>query len=1100
MCQKRVAAGVLAFVVAPMTAAFGQIGEPTAPGDPAAKIAEGSAAYFASLAVVGPDDPYLTPGAQDSVRMLPELREALAETAKQLRKALSDDTLKLRIDKAYAAAASDTAAGATVHAEGRAADVALDPAPATWPPEVLSTVAAAGLFQSVSLIGEEAAPDGFHVAINQPLSPLLLGGLAKAELEDVSPEVRVAWRGVTDYAESKSVDEIRRTYPGTSAAAAAVAARYHFLSKETTERLDALNDAGDAAASNAARDQLAVHVPALFDFVEDVPDSTATLAAVADLIRCLAALQDREGFIVFMDRFPALPDALVAKAYAQQLHCAEVLALDDETGGGDPAAFAELDLKALDGFLRVEYDAPQWGTVANIAVLTAIDQEGRLKKKLATIQAQEDQAGALLGRALQMLVTLDDLAFEDVGPAGAEDAPTAVAYRDPEQAQFLVHKVKRIEAVLAACYPNSEAFRTYYGLSLQLKANRHLGQISKGIDQLRHQLAEEHTETQAALKDGFAGVKAVLNERFAELRADNRIISEQLAQLGRGVAVLHDDLQGVNQRLDVANRQLGTAVEHLRAIYDQEVQANEQLQGVTNVLKDIRHEVKQNTSHLADISRTQQEVVASIQRVEGQLLETNEQLAGISDDLEEINDRLDDQDHMTGLGMITGMAWGNSAVGNKAQKYLDDRGRALSSGYNKVKSSVFGFFMDRELVPYDYRLSANLSLNLKTLQVYGECDIPAVATVNLKQLLQQGDLGAVDPDLKSSIGATFGVRAAVEDHYDALRAEAEEEHAALCYISSRRFVDRLSVEALGADVVKGVVTAGASVKSSAADLADVLEQELNEVVLFFESALGSADAEAVLAAIETIAEQRDASDDITAGQSLIEVRWRPVLYSYSFEQRGLSFLKSKHLRALGIEIPDAAIPSGRTVRSHHGGFIIIVRQPQRSLDDVLGQLTSMGAGDRGAAALEANRAVLASVSSSAGRNVAAVISAVSGATAEWSPENVAGIGDKLATSIGLAGDMSLLKQTLADLKAAGRLTSSRVDLKGTPVADGIETFFKKHFAFGNEKDARVEELYLDLATYRVEARVAIRSRHSWGTVGEALSELPGLDSLLADIF
>lgn len=315
-----------------------------------------------------------------------------------------------------------------------------------------------------------------------------------------------------------------------------------------------------------------------------------------------------------------------------------------------------------------------------------------------------------------------------------------------------------------------------------------------------------------------------------------------------------------------------------------------------------------------------------------------------------------------------------------------------------------------------------------------------------------GEAVAPDVDFLRVIKDAGIVDAARHDDYNAYLSAAMAQGGESVYVSSRRFADNVSMEAVADDVVLAVLSGGQSVTGSTKALAEVFLLEWADLVSWLQG-LGTEDAVAVATTIMSDVLQTVTGRESGANHAALQVG--QVQYTYTVAPKEYAESIMRPLRLIGGKVPRQA----RVSVAHPVFTVTVEPRTAQTATEVAQQLRFRLA--NGPSLDVATALPDLSALGPLGAEVAAASTAVAEA---WIRQV---LSDALADGL---GDL--------DEYHKGRLV---FDLSSAPVARQFEERLQAS-AIGNGGRASVRRLVLDGSALTIQLDAALVHRHSLGTL------------------
>jgi hypothetical protein len=503
-------------------------------------------------------------GEMESRRMLEELRAKLDKLSSEVQ-AISQGS-KLRVLRAWVNPKGTLSPDDALHAEGRALDLRLEdgdggPLDALLPQlggkaHDLGFDWVAHKEATTNDAGEVIYPVHIHVSIKLPVNrDLVSGHIALQSPATIIDQAKDHLGKLVDLTDSRILDEFITKYRETDSGRAAMAVRYKLLRDKGKAFFDAVGEntiqdlpEGDRSARRTQCIQLANEYNS---FISVHQGTNGAYVAAIELLQLRRVLNEPQGYLDFIGRYPTLPETQLAIDSLYQVEAESVLAADPGKS-----------LEACDEFLQSYPNALQWDVIAAYATKLAIEQYGSLDASSASVEEKRRSSSVLRGRAVSVYEELRKLRRLD---GNSESAAVKDVYTDVGRARYLLHQIDRVERVLNHHYRNTEAYRQLFQLQLDWEANDQLGRISRQLARIHDAIQANHAELIAEFQTQFKltreEIKAGFESVSAELEAGNIALARQLssleenldrhfAELNSNLGVLHRDLAVANQRLE----------------------------------------------------------------------------------------------------------------------------------------------------------------------------------------------------------------------------------------------------------------------------------------------------------------------------------------------------------------------------------------------------------------------------------------------------------------------------------------------------------------------------------------------------------------------
>ncbi len=435
-----------------------------------------------------------------------------------------------------------------------------------------------------------------------------IGGLKFVKSAEYEAAAATAFKQLANPLDPDQLDGFIAKYPDSTRAGLAFAARASFL-----------------RASPLAGEY--------HRFILRYHDRVGSRLAISDVFVLYRRAHRLSAYVDFMRRYPAAPEAAVARLHVHQLAFELARALNTAAD--------------YDAYARMFPDAAHRTAAESLAEERAVEEE----------LALYDEAKAKDPDGIDVWVNkrLRNFVFEsrDLWACATQPEPTRQALRyvegevlgapfDPKSADtrhYLAQRVARIYTVVRSIEP----YRMHAASDQILAETRHQELIAK-LSEIRAELAKQRVEMQALLRQEFAETRRVIEAGFARLVEQHRLDRDQFAKgvhvLAAGLDRLHDDIVAVhgeirglrisvdnidkgireaNARLARLDQQLSVVNANLRQI---NADLNYGFDRVSAGIEQMRRDMNDNFDRQAEISLQQLEVAEISLEVQTETLYT----------------------------------------------------------------------------------------------------------------------------------------------------------------------------------------------------------------------------------------------------------------------------------------------------------------------------------------------------------------------------------------------------------------------------------------------------------------------------------------------
>lgn len=320
-------------------------------------------------------------------------------------------------------------------------------------------------------------------------------------------------------------------------------------------------------------------------FIEAHPRRLGAQLAIAEVFELYRAEHRLSGYIDFLGRYPNTPEALVARAHAEQL------AFTFATKVGT--------VKAYDGFLASFPDAPQAASAADLARRQMLEDHRAAYDEAAASRDEEEMERWVSRRLRSMRFD-----YRDLWTAIGSEEPSAqvleflersaLGYRPDEITDELrlglARRMERIYYVVRWFRP----YQTAEASDAIVAEARHQELIAK-LEEIRTTLEERHDALVASLREEMQATRATLRKGIDELirehRLDRKAMAEGFARLENSMAVLHEDLGAIHGELRGMHGTMSDVVASIRETNQRLGQLDQRLEGMHRSLVNMHRDM-----------------------------------------------------------------------------------------------------------------------------------------------------------------------------------------------------------------------------------------------------------------------------------------------------------------------------------------------------------------------------------------------------------------------------------------------------------------------------------------------------------------------------
>ncbi|KOR32424.1 hypothetical protein TI05_07335 [Achromatium sp. WMS3] len=365
---------------------------------------------------------------------------------------------------------------------------------------------------------------------------------------DLSKQANLNWLGLPNKFDPQQLDTFITNYPNARHSMVAFNLRYRLLLGLKAQALSDPKNIPETKKHFAA-------------FIDRYTGTWAAQQALADVFELVRRQDSLEAYLSFMWQYPTAPQALVAKAFAEQRAFEQVIQAKTNP------------IQEAEDFIGLFPTAPQVTTVIRFAHKHAIAEEQQfLATKLAPY---EKKIAFYAGKKAKLDNTSSDDMATQLMQLRMERAITSQRRRQElvknNRAQKLCRKIEmlaseadhlsdqkdlasqalastkwrqfeRIAAILYAIYDEQPATEC-------VRDERIFQRIIAKIEAIRQTIIASNDKVIAVIREEFQKTRQQLQDGFEQLHKDNLVLQERYRQLLQGVEQLHVDLQQVNTNL-----------------------------------------------------------------------------------------------------------------------------------------------------------------------------------------------------------------------------------------------------------------------------------------------------------------------------------------------------------------------------------------------------------------------------------------------------------------------------------------------------------------------------------------------------------------------
>jgi len=367
--------------------------------------------------------------------------------------------------------------------------------------------------------------------------------------------------------------------------------------------------------------------------------------------------------------------------------------------------------------------------------------------------------------------------------------------------------------------------------------------------------------------------------------------------------------------------------------------------------------------------------------------------------------------------------------------------------------------LNQKVVAFDVTTTGALTFNFDTGNYSASIKLPAGVTLDTNALktLMNGQLAAPKVEPIQAITAFAGLKTSVSSDYDAIWASfAKAYGGGNVYLSTTRFTDWASPENAAGTIGTAVVTGGATTGQAIQEAKNIIIGELGNIYTWLKHKAPQEAENLVAAALKSMVTGKAVTTPHLA------VKFVNVNYKYT-----IGIGAAQLAQGLGVS-------ASKSITSVHKGFAVIWKGSGDSLSSLTNSLNLFSgaalSGKSDFAALIgrlANRTDLKGL----GKLADAIFKTDSSALADQF------VVSKLSSTLGIS------KAELQQLYQPG---NPIIDLRATQLDERLTTLLGR-LAAGNEGSLKVTKLEFNLNSYEFNAVIAIRHRHSWGSVNDILA-------------
>jgi hypothetical protein len=434
------------------------------------------------------------------------------------------------------------------------------------------------------------------------------GGLKLVKRQEYEKAATGALKQLESALDAEQLDRFIAKYPESTAAGVAFAARASYLR-------------GVAVTDEHHR------------FIARYRDRIGSQLAIADVFRIYRKAHRLSAYLDFMRRYPAVPEAAVARLQVHQL--AFELARELNTSAD------------FDAFARMFPDAAHRPAAEALAEERAIEEERALYE--AAKKKDPEKVDAWVNKRLRNYV------FEsrDLWAAATQPEPTRqvrkyveenvlggpLDTKSAETRHYLAQRVARVYSIVRSIEP----YRMHLASDQILAETRHQELITK-LTEIQAELARQREDMQALLRQEFEETRRVIEVGFEALvkqhRLDRDVLVKGVRVLAAGMDRLHADLvavhgeirglrismNNVDQGIRQANAMLGRLDQQLSVVNANLRQINADLNygfdRVSAGIENMRADMNANFDRQAEIAWRQLDVAHASLDVQTQTLYT----------------------------------------------------------------------------------------------------------------------------------------------------------------------------------------------------------------------------------------------------------------------------------------------------------------------------------------------------------------------------------------------------------------------------------------------------------------------------------------------